>query len=135
MRAMIPFARGWNALAVTRSLGRQGIEVVTGDEYDFAPASFSKYAVASFKYPNPDRELEAFLDALEAALRRHQPDVLIPIHKEGYLIARHRERFEPLVKFALPTIEQIEQVHDKGTLAPYCQRKDIPIPTTIVPAS
>jgi predicted ATP-grasp superfamily ATP-dependent carboligase len=133
MRSMITYARGWNALAATRSLGRKGIEVVTGDEYDFSPASFSKYAIATFKYPNPDREPEAFLDALEAALRRYQPDVLIPIHKEGYLIARHRARFEPLVKFALPTIGQIERVHDKGTLALHCQKEDVPIPTTIVP--
>ena len=58
-----------------------------------------------------------------------------PIHKEGYLIARHRERFEPLVKFALPTIEQIEQVHDKGTLAEYCREQGLPIPRTIVPGN
>ena len=135
MRAMITYARGWNALAATRSLGRQGIEVVTGDEHDFSPASFSKYSIATFKYPNSDREPEAFLDALEAALRQYQPDVLIPIHKEGYLIARHRARFEPLVRLALPTIRQIEQVHDKGTLALYARKHDLPIPTTIVPES
>src|SRR5437016_3384225 len=86
MRAMITYARGWNALAATRSLGRKGIEVVTGDEYDFAPAGLSKYAVAKFLYPNPDREPEAFLDTLEDAIRAYEPDVLIPIHKEGYLI-------------------------------------------------
>ena len=135
MRAMTTFSRGWNALAITRSLGKQGIEVVTGDEYDFAPASFSRYAVGSFTYPNPDREPEAFLDALEAALLEFKPDVLIPIHKEGYLIARHRARFEPLVKFALPTIEQIEQVHDKGTLARYAAKEGVPIPRTVVPES
>jgi predicted ATP-grasp superfamily ATP-dependent carboligase len=135
MRAIITYARGWNALAAARSLGRRGIEVVTGDEYDFAPASLSKYVVARFLYPNPDREPEAFLDAIEDAIRAYRPDVLIPIHKEGYLIARHRARFEPLVKLALPTIEQIEQVHDKGILALYCRKEGIPIPKTIVPRS
>jgi predicted ATP-grasp superfamily ATP-dependent carboligase len=136
MRAMITYARGWNALAATRSLGQKGIEVVTGDEHDFAPASLSRYSIACFKYPNTDREPEAFLDALEAAIRKYRPDVLIPMHKEGYLIARHRRRFEPLVQFALPTHRQIEAVHDKGTLARTCrERKDLPIPTTIVPES
>ena len=135
MKAMITYARGWNALAAVRSLGRRGIEVVTGDEYDFTPAGFSRYTVARFKYPNPDLDPDGFLDALEKALRAHRPDVLIPIHKEGYLIARHRARFEPLVKFALPTIEQIEQVHDKGTLALHCRKEDVPIPATIVPGS
>ncbi|HXX94009.1 MAG TPA: ATP-grasp domain-containing protein [Planctomycetota bacterium] len=136
MRAMITYARGWNALSATRSLGRRGIEVVTGDENDFAPASLSRYSIAHFKYPNPDREPEAFLDALEAAIRKYRPDVLIPIHKELYLIALHRSRFEPLVKVALPTFRQIEAVHDKGTLARICrERRDLPTPETLVPES
>ena len=31
----------------------------------------------------------------------------MPFHKETYLIAQNRARFEPLIKFAIPTIEQI----------------------------
>ena len=139
MRAIITFARAWSALAATRSLGRKGVEVVTGDEHEFAPAAFSKYSIANFIYPNPDREPEKFLDTLEEVVRKYRPDdgeyVLMPIHKEAYLIARHRERFEPLIKLALPTIAQIEQVHDKGTLARYCLEKGIPMPRTAVPES
>ncbi len=137
MRAIITFARAWSSLAATRSLGQKGIEVVTGDEYDFAPASFSKYSIASFKYPSPDREPEAFLDVLEEVVRKYRPKdgeyVLMPVHKETYLIARHRERFERLIRMAIPSIEQIEQVHDKGTLALYCRKRRIPIPKTVVP--
>ena len=137
MKAIITYARAWNALSATRSLGKRGIEVVTGDEYRFAPASFSKYSTASFLYPNVDREPEAFLDRLEEVIREHRPDdgeyVLMPMHKEAYLISRHRKRFDPLIKMALPAIEQIEQVHDKGSLALYCQEHAFPIPKTIVP--
>jgi len=32
-RAIITFSRGWQTLVATRSLGRRGVEVVTGDEY------------------------------------------------------------------------------------------------------
>jgi predicted ATP-grasp superfamily ATP-dependent carboligase len=135
MKAILTFGRAWSALAATRSLGKRGIEVVVGDEYDFAPAGLSRYATAKFLYPSPDREPEAFLDTLEAVIREHRPDVLMPVHKEAYLIARHRARFEPLVKLALPTIEQIEQVHDKGTLARYCRKEGLPVPRTVVPES
>jgi predicted ATP-grasp superfamily ATP-dependent carboligase len=138
MRAILTFGRAWSALAAARSLGKRGIEVVTGDEYDFAPAALSKYTIAKFLYPNPDREPEAFLDTLEEVVREFKPAdgeeyVLMPVHKEAYLIARHRARFEPLIKLALPTIEQIEQVHDKGTLALFCRREGLPIPRTVVP--
>jgi predicted ATP-grasp superfamily ATP-dependent carboligase len=140
MKAILTYGRAWSTLSAARSLGRRGIEVIVGDEYDFAPAALSKYTAATFLYPNPDREPEAFLDTLEAVIRKHAPAggedyVLMPVHKEAYLIARHRQRFEPLIRLALPSIEQIEQVHDKGTLARYCQKEGLPIPRTLVPDS
>ena len=99
-RAIITFSRGWQTLVATRSLGRRGVEVITGDEYAMTAASFSRYSIAEFRYPNPTKEPEAFLDVLEKAVLEHKPEdeatpyVLMPIHKETYLIARHRERFE-----------------------------------------
>ncbi|MBI3857889.1 MAG: ATP-grasp domain-containing protein [Planctomycetes bacterium] len=140
MRVILTYGRAWSALSAARSLGKRGIEVIAGDEYDFAPAALSKYTIGKFKYPNPDLEPEAFLDTLEGVIRKYKPAdgeeyVLMPVHKEAYLVARHRERFEPLIKMALPTIVQIEQVHDKGTLAQYCIREGLPIPKTVVPES
>jgi len=61
MRAILTFSRGWNALTAARSLGRRGIEVIAGDEYAFSPTSFSKYTIASFSYPSPDRDPEGLL--------------------------------------------------------------------------
>jgi predicted ATP-grasp superfamily ATP-dependent carboligase len=136
MRAILTFSRGWNALAAARSLGRRGIEVIAGDEYAFAPTSFSKYTIASFIYPSPDRDPEGFLAKLEEVIRHYavpgQEYVLMPFHKETYVIARNRSRFEPLIKMAIPTLEQILQVDDKGSLARLCQQRGLPIPDTIV---
>ena len=42
-RAIVTYARGWQALAITRSLGKQGIDVYCGEEAPFAPGFFSKY--------------------------------------------------------------------------------------------
>lgn len=136
MKAILTFARGWNCLAAARSLGRKGIEVIAGDEYPFSPTSFSKYTTATFRYPNLDQNPAGFLDTLEQVIREYKVEgeeyALIPFHKETYLIARNRERFEPLIKMAIPTIEQIDQVDDKGTLALLCQKRGLPIPDTAV---
>lgn len=136
MRAILTFSRGWNALAAARSLGKRGVEVIAGDEYRFSPTSLSKYTIASFLYPSPDRDPGGFLNKLEEVIRQFQRDgeeyVLMPFHKETYLIARNRARFEPLIKFAIPTIEQILQVDDKGSLARLCHTRKLPIPETIV---
>jgi predicted ATP-grasp superfamily ATP-dependent carboligase len=139
MKAILTFARGWNCLAAARSLGKRGIEVIAGDEYRFSPTSFSKYTKATFLYPNPDEHPNGFLDTLEEVIRKYKVDgeeyVLMPFHKETYLIAANRARFEPLIKFAIPTTEQINQVDDKGTLARLCQRQKLSIPETAVPDS
>jgi len=138
-RAIITFSRGWQTLVATRSLGRRGVEVITGDEYAMTAASFSRYSFAEFRYPNPTKEPEAFLDALEKVVLEHKPEdpatpyVLMPIHKETYLIARHRERFEPHIRVPVPQIEHIKQVHNKGTLAAYAMQKGLPIPKTWIP--
>ena len=49
-KAIITYSRGWQSLAATRSLGKRGVDVVTGDEYRLTPASFSKYSVDTFRY-------------------------------------------------------------------------------------
>ncbi len=140
-RAIITFSRGWQTLVATRSLGRRGVEVITGDEYAMTAASFSRYSVAEFRYPNPTKEPEAFLDVLEKTVLEQKPKdettpyVLMPIHKETYLIARHRERFEPHIRVPVPQIEHIEQVHNKGTLAAYAAEQGLPIPKTWMPES
>ncbi|MAV38605.1 MAG: biotin carboxylase [Planctomycetaceae bacterium] len=140
-RAIVTYARGWQSLAATRSLGRRGVEVITADEVALTPASFSKFSTANFTYPDSSKQPAEFLDRLEAAVIEHKPEdpatpyVLMPIHKETYLIARHRERFEPHIRVPLPTIEQIEDVHNKGTLAAYAQENGLCAPPTIFPAS
>ena len=64
-RAIVTFSRGWQTLVAVRSLGRRGVEVITGDHYSMTPGSLSKYSQQSFKYPDPDIDPEDFIDAVE----------------------------------------------------------------------
>jgi predicted ATP-grasp superfamily ATP-dependent carboligase len=138
-RVILTYARGWQTLVATRSLGQRGVEVITGDEYAMSPSSFSKYSMASFRYSNVTRSPEQFLDELEEIVIKYKPEdpsipyVLMPIHKESYLIARNRARFEPHIRVPLPEIEHIEQVHNKGILAADARERGIPAPTTWLP--
>ena len=140
-RAIITFSRGWQTLVAVRSLGRHGVEVITGDEYAMTAASFSRYTIAEFRYPDPTKEPAKFLDVLEETVIQYKPDneetpyVLIPIHKETYLIARHRERFEPHIRVPVPEIDSIEKVHNKGTLAADAIERGLPVPRTWIPQS
>lgn len=139
-RVLVTFSRSWQALAAIRSLGKRGLEVVAGDEISLTPGALSKYSIDSFQYPNPEADPEGFLVALEEAVERFRPAddvpyVLLPVHRESYLIARHRDRFEPHIAMALPASELIEQVRDKGRLVELAREIDTPVPRTWAPDS
>jgi len=134
-RAIVTFGRSWHALAVTRSLGRQGIEVFCGEEARFAPCFFSKYCTGSFQYPSVGEDPEGFVDFLVEKVKELKPPegepyVLMPVHKETWLVAKHRERFEPHVRVPLTSYENMERTHDKGRLAELAEELGITIPRT-----
>jgi predicted ATP-grasp superfamily ATP-dependent carboligase len=134
-RAIVTFSRGWHALAITRSLGRQGIEVYCGEEAPFAPCFFSRYCTGSFQYPSVADDPEGFIDFLVEKVKElkppgDEPYVLMPVHKETWLIAKHRERFEPYINVPLTSLENMEQTHDKGRLALLAEEMGITIPGT-----
>ena len=134
-RVIVTFARGWQSLAITRSLGKQGIDVYCGEEAPFAPSFFSKYCKGNFRYPSVSKDPEGFLDALEAKVKELKPPegvpyVLMPVHKETWLIAQHRERFEPYITVPLTTHENMALVHDKGRIPDLAEKLSVPIPPT-----
>lgn len=137
-RVIITFARSWQALAAVRSLGRRGVEVITGDEIEITPGACSRHAVDNFVYPSPEADPEGFLDALEEAIERFRPPadtpyVLLPVHRETYLIARHRRRFAGKVAMALPPEGLIDKVRDKGRLVELAGELGIETPRTWLP--
>ncbi len=135
-RVIVTHSRGWHALAMVRSLGRRGIEVFCGEEAPFAPCFFSKYCTGSFQHPSVGQEPEAFVDYMIEKVRELKPEdpdepfVLMPVHKETWLIAEHRERFDGLVTVPLTSYANMSRTHDKGKLALLAEELGITIPPT-----
>ena len=134
-RAIVTYSRGWHALAIVRSLGRQGIEVFCGEEAPFAPCFFSRYCTGHFQYPSVSNEPQAFIDFMVEKVKelkpsQDEPYVLIPVHKETWLFAKHRDRFEPHITVPLTSHENMVQTHDKGQLAILAEQLGITIPAT-----
>lgn len=139
-RAIVTYARGWQALAVVRSLGKQGIEVICAEEAPFAPCFFSKYCKDHFQYPSLADKPDEFMDCIVEKVKEYKPDddddyVLVPIHKETWLFAEHRERLEPHIRMVLTSHENLKQTHDKGRLADLAKEMGILTPPTFQPRS
>ncbi|MEQ8657799.1 MAG: ATP-grasp domain-containing protein [Hyphomicrobiales bacterium] len=132
-RVIVTYGRSLMALAIARSLGQRGVEVVGVDDVDLTVLSFSKWATTSAKHAKASDDPDAFLDDLEAIIREHAPDddrpyVLMPIFNETQLIAKHADRFSPLIKVAVPRKTSIDALHPKDAFARTVNRLDLPAP-------
>ena len=72
-RVIMTYSRAWHALAIGRSLGRQGIEVYCGEEAPFAACILSKHCAGQFQYPSANEEPERFIVFLVEKVRELKP--------------------------------------------------------------
>ncbi len=137
-RAVVTFARSWQALAAVRSLGRRGVEVIAADEYRLTPSVLSRFSSESFVYPSPVTDPDGFAAAMDEAIDRFAsstgpPLVVLPVHRETYELARRRERFADRVAMPIAPSDRIEQVRDKALLVELARQLDIAVPATWMP--
>ena len=122
-----------SALAVTRSLGRQGISVTIADECRSSLAGASRYCGTSIRVPSSAREGEAFVAKILEEICRARHRVVIPTDDVTlWLLAEYRSRFEGLATLPFPDLEAIQVAHDKGALMSLAEEKEIPVPKTVV---
>ncbi|MGZ3306167.1 MAG: ATP-grasp domain-containing protein, partial [Asticcacaulis sp.] len=139
-RVILTYGRSLMALVIARSLARQGIEVIGCDDVAMTVLSFSRHVRETFTVAPWETRPAEFLDDLEAAVRAHaprdgRPYVLMPVFREIELIARHRERFEPLIRIAAPDVSSLDRVHPKDRLCRVTERLGLPAPRGFCPKS
>jgi predicted ATP-grasp superfamily ATP-dependent carboligase len=118
-------------LAVTRSLGKKGIEVDVGARTNLAPAFFSKYCKNSFVYADPEKNVKNFVEDLEKILEKKEYEMLIPCSDFTILpISLQRSRFEKKVLLALPSNKLLRLAWSKSETLKIAKRIGIPIPET-----
>jgi gamma-glutamyl-gamma-aminobutyrate hydrolase PuuD/predicted ATP-grasp superfamily ATP-dependent carboligase len=137
-RVILTYGRSLMALVIARSLARRGIEVIGCDDVAMTVLSFSRHVKETFTVAPWESQPEAFLDDLEAMVRLYaprddRPYVLMPVFRDVELIARHRDRFEPLIRVSAPDVRSFELVHPKDRLARLIEQADIPAPKSFSP--
>ena len=133
MSVIVTSASGAKALVVTRSLGREKIEVITMDSERFSAAFFSKYSSSHFIYPSPDKSPLNFISALEKYVKHRKSEVLMPINStETLLISRYKTKFEPYTKVPFADYSKMVQLHNKERLMKIATEIDLPTPKTYI---
>jgi len=130
-RVLVLDAGQRSALAVTRSLGKQGVPVFTAEESQDALAGCSRHSKQYFSYPSPGLHPEHFIEALAGLVRDQHIDMLLPMTElTTTLLLTHRDAF-PGVMMPFPELSQVEALANKCTLMRTAESLGIPVPRTI----
>ena len=129
-RVLVLDAAQRSALAVTRSLGRQGADVYTAEEGTTALASCSRHSKQFFSYPSPRLQPDNFVCSLAELVRDQRIDMLLPMTElTTTLILNHKGEFNnTTIPLADPS--RVESLMDKCTLMRKAKTLGVPVPRT-----
>lgn len=120
-----------SALAVTRSLGRQGLTIFTSDcTYD-ALAAHSHYSHKYLPSPSPAEEPQAFVDWLAETVQQYGIRFLQPVTEiSSQLILRHRQRLPNACVLPFAPLHTVMALADKGKLVELAAEAGVARPET-----
>jgi predicted ATP-grasp superfamily ATP-dependent carboligase len=131
-RVLVTDAGRGCAIAVIRSLGRAGFDVVAADHDPRSPGFRSRYATRSLVMPDPTADPAAAIDALHSEAMTGRIDLIVPVSDEVLLpLSVVRERFAGLCALAVPERDALARVVDKGATIELARELDVPVPRTV----
>lgn len=87
------------------ALGLRGHQIEVVDPQPFCLARFSRFVRRVHRCPPLGTDPEGYRDFVFDLLAARRFDVLVPIHEQGYLLAKVQDRIAPLAAVALPDFE------------------------------
>lgn len=129
-RVLVLDALQRSALAVTRSLGRHGIPVITADETTSALAGCSRFSAGYFSYPSPRLHPVEFISSVAELASTQDIHIILPMTElTTMLLLQNRQAFQEL-SIPFPGIVTLSSLSDKCSLMPLAESLGIPIPKT-----
>jgi len=121
------------ALAVTRSLGRAGHQVIVGEKHTPSLAQASRYCSARVTYPDPVTMPDEFVEFLVAEAAERRIDVLIPVADiTTFLVTAERDRFPRECEIPFADAEIVARAADKVDMVHTAERLGVAVPRSVV---
>ena len=132
MRVLVTDGNERAALAVTRALGREHVEVIVGAESQRSLAGSSRYCWQRIVYPSPYQNPEGFIAALMEVLQRHQVDAVFPVSDIAmHVLGPEKAQIERYTHFPAPTAQAFQEISDKYRLMQCAVTEGVSIPGTV----
>ena len=128
---LVTDANRGSAIAIIRSLSRQGWRTIAADSDEQSLGFHSRYSSQTLVYPSPTRDAGSFTAAIVDTVVREQVDLVIPTTDEAILpLAQARKKFEGLCKVAIPDEDALQLVTEKDKTLALAKELGIPTPVT-----
>lgn len=120
----------WNRVGYTilKSLHQKGLKVWAADTSKRNICSMSKFCTASFTYPDPFTEEDAFIQVLKDKVAELRPHVLMPTHDESVVIMRHRDEFPADLIIPYEGEEKLLLLANKAESTELARKAGVPVP-------
>lgn len=130
-RVLVTDGNARAALAVARSLGRQGHQVFVGTHRSGSLAGASRYITEELVYPNPQQAPDEFVASIDREIRRLGIDTLIPVTEITTLLCTaHRETFPDTLALPFARYDGIARASDKAAVLTLAETLGVPTPRT-----
>jgi predicted ATP-grasp superfamily ATP-dependent carboligase len=116
-------------------LGLAGHVVELCDPDAYCLARFSRWVSKFHRCPGLAKHPAAFLGFIEQLVATRRFDVLLPIHEQGYMLARAQQRMAANVGIALPSFASYRAAHSKAGFSRLLTELGLPQPVTDVVTS
>lgn len=132
MRILVTDGNTRAALAITRSLGRAGHEVMVGATTLHSLAGASRHCRARVCYPDPDHYGQTFVDFIADYAAHEAVDVVLPVTDITTLtIGAHRDRIPAGCALPFPDLDTVKAVADKAAMMALAENLDVDIPRSL----
>jgi predicted ATP-grasp superfamily ATP-dependent carboligase len=130
LRVLVCEGSSTSAREAVTILGLSGHLVEVCDPNPVGLARFSRFVRKFHRCPGLRDDPAGFLRFVEALLAARHFDVLLPIHEQGFLFARMRQRLENHAGLALPDFASYRTAHSKAGFSRLLDQLGLPQPAT-----
>lgn len=119
-----------SALAIIRSLGRRGLEVLAGDPGAYSLGGASRYAAGSIRYSDPAVDPGRFVSEVIDITHHLSVDTVIPATDLTTMLLASQSQLSQIARVAASRPASYEQLTDKARLIELAGSLGVPVPET-----
>jgi predicted ATP-grasp superfamily ATP-dependent carboligase len=119
------------SVAIIRSLGMKGLNIISGESYPINPSFFSRFVKKRVIYPDPRKNPDMFLDFILQFIRKNKVDMIIPVRDDATLIlSKNREEIDQYSRIVVGEYATLMKARDKAETIRIAKAEQVPHPYT-----